>query len=691
MTLVLGNLITKIKNGGTYKIQSWIDWELVSDATNPNKLLFNYSAGLRTPMNAVTLGASPTYPKVTVKDNGSKVNSGQKLFKRSGSTAPASITYCTGTIEYERGETNVTHTIESIGTFGSSSVFSGMSTTATVEVSIPKLDEIAVETNIMRTDVYSLAERLTLAINAPASGVINSIDFVCTPQREGMPTGWMVDGLEVDFPYEYSAGTTIMTRSVPTAPWLEQTLETTVNYSNGRTAKATSTLPKAKNLTWTATATVRDVLPDINANGKANIKVYANTGEADVELVNPLGWDITKLNGAWSVTVTLSEAQLNDIGFSGSARLKIKYGKTASTETEQYKAIFRTTRNINYSTGLANSVFVGGCDMPDYSSRVWYSRVNDPLYFPDTNYIEVGSNDKKVMGLVKVGEYLGIIKQGTTTETSVFLAYPTSFDNDTAYAVKQGVNGIGAVSKYCFNVLGDETLFLSEDGVRAIVASEDDERKVQDRSYFVNKRLIAEKNLEKAVSTVWNGFYLVAVNGHCYVLDGNQRNSWGNDRKNLVYECYYWDNIPAKSFAKYGDKLAFIDGESLCMFKDDDEETSPYSDDTGAVVAEWSTILDDDNAIHYFKNMQKKGCVVSLLPIEDTSAQVYVRIDNAPPILIGEVVSTQSNTPTEFYLRKKFKKYKRLQFIIRNEEPQGFGVDSIVKQYTIGNYSKNRG
>ena len=48
--------------------------------------------------------------------------------------------------------------------------------------------------------------------------------------------------------------------------------------------------------------------------------------------------------------------------------------------------------------------------------------------------------------------------------------------------------------------------------------------------------------------------------------------------------------------------------------------------------------------------------------------------------------------PQEFYLNKKIKKYKRLQIIVRNDTlNEGFGIQSIIKIYTIGNYSKNRG
>ena len=38
--------------------------------------------------------------------------------------------------------------------------------------------------------------------------------------------------------------------------------------------------------------------------------------------------------------------------------------------------------------------------------------------------------------------------------------------------------------------------------------------------------------------------------------------------------------------------------------------------------------------------------------------------------------------------KKKIKKYKRLQFVIENNEPEAFGIVSVIKSYTIGNYAK---
>ena len=508
---------------------------------------------------------------------------------------------------------------------------------------------------------------------------------------------------------------------------------------------------------------IENVAPDKDEKGKAKVVISALKYDADNSQWSNewlgLGdrWDITEYdNGGGDIgwypdAVNVPKECVDDVT-NPTIYLKAEWRNVVSTETKDRQALYSTSRNANYNTGLANNVFVGSVNpitFPNYTSRVWYSYVNDPLYFPDTNFIEVGSNDTNVMGMVKVGEYLGIIKQSKTTDTSIYLAYATSFEDDTTFAVKQSVSGVGALGKYCFNVLGDETLFFSPEGIMAIVPSEDEQHKVQLRSYYVNKKLLAEDSPETSYSFVYDGKYILCVNNHAYVLDGNQKTSWETSKTNLQYEAYYWDNIPARFMMTNGDDLWFASETSLCRFKDKTEDFA-YNDNGHAIKAEWSTIFDDDGALHYYKTMQKKGNVVSILPCdwvdnniveadwegftdqqkEDaynenprkyflkkgnfyirckdtdeydeeqtyyqatvyTSADVYVRKDTKDLTYIGKVdgvVETPFDTPNELFLNKKFKKYKRLQVVIRNEEvDECFGVDSIIKNFTIGNYAK---
>ena len=499
---------------------------------------------------------------------------------------------------------------------------------------------------------------------------------------------------------------------------------------------------------WTRDVEFTSKPPSIASNGSPmliTMEVY-NYTDSDWDSVTTTA-QVTVTDSGWSFPYTFDEDHVDDAtSASPNTSVRVTYIHYDVVQTPTRSAFFETSRNQNYSNGIYNTMFVSGVDpsvAPNYTSRVWWCDVNNPLYFPETNYAEVGSNDTAVMGLTKVGDYLAAVKQSKTTDTAIYLLYPTSFEEDTTYAVKQGVQGVGALSRYSFNILGDETLFLSPNGVMAIVPTQDEEHKVQNRSYFIDGKLLKEERLTDAYSFVFDGKYWLAVGGKCYVLDGNQRNSWGNDRTNLVYECYYLENVPANCFVKYDDRLVFSTDDEVCRVKGENDidkfidayDINAEEREEVPVKAEWSTVFDDDGALHYYKTMQKKGNLVSILPtdvlfkiveVDETTfnadktlyytfdgtkyincteesvydadetyyvrarsaTRIFVRKDDKEPIEIERSFSYSSEIPSEMYLKKKFKKYKRLQFIIRNEEAEDFGIDEIVKSYTLGNYAK---
>jgi hypothetical protein len=158
----------------------------------------------------------------------------------------------------------------------------------------------------------------------------------------------------------------------------------------------------------------------------------------------------------------------------------------------------------------------------------------------------------------------------------------------------------------------------------------------------------------------------------------------------LVYECYYLDNVPAKVMFSYDGELWFADFDgNICRFKNSTEEDA-YTDDGEPVVANWSTIADDDGAVQYYKTLQKKGNVISLLPEEGTSANVYLKRDEDDMMLITEnpPIEKGITLPPSVYVKKKVKKYKRLQFFVEDVTDKPFGLNKIVKSYVVGNYAK---
>lgn len=355
--------------------------------------------------------------------------------------------------------------------------------------------------------------------------------------------------------------------------------------------------------------------------------------------------------------------------------------------------------NCTIASVYENKIFLSGTK-GEYKSRIWYSAYADPTYFPDLNYFVVGDDYGGVMGLIDLGEYLGVIKESNPESSTVFLAYSVTLDDDTAYAVKQSITGVGALSKKTFNSLGGEQLFLSDDGIYGIMAdmqsSEVSSNFVKNRSYYINGKLLKEPNLENAISVVWNRFYILCVNSHCYLLDSTQKFAWETERTNLQYEAYYWENVPATAMCVYQDKLCFgtAQGE-ICLFKTTQEYgREAFSDEGEPIPCEWRTTFDADGAINFFKNMQKKGCVVVLQAVDPSqryaSAEVYIKADGEDEEYVGMIATDNIDIPSEFYLNKKVKKYKRLQIIVRNDMVnEAFGVREIIKVYTMGNYSKN--
>ena len=213
------------------------------------------------------------------------------------------------------------------------------------------------------------------------------------------------------------------------------------------------------------------------------------------------------------------------------------------------------------------------------------------------------------------------------------------------------------------------------------------------------------------------------MNDHCYVLDGRNKSQDKYNNTDYLYEAYYWENIPAKVFYVYEGELYFgtSDGR-LCRFNTDIPNRTAYCDngtlvksDTGvksmtggvAIPCEWSTPLDDDGKPQYFKTLNKKGTMLTLLPYERSSVEVTLIKDGGEPIEVGtfyvdmhtwELIDftrftfNSDDTAQDAFFKRKVKKYKRLRIVVKNNtiyEP--FGILGITKTYSVGNFSKNRG
>lgn len=428
-------------------------------------------------------------------------------------------------------------------------------------------------------------------------------------------------------------------------------------------------------------------------------KVEVMNSSGDMETVASSNYTVDLTEG----TVTFNAAKPPTL--TGVDNVYITYSKTVDGYAER---IEKCTACALYGYGGDNRVFVTG--NPNYKAYDWVSGIYDPTYFPDLGYTIAGSDDTAIMGYLKLGEYLLIVKEDSSTNSTLLQRSAVkNAEGETEFYVAQGVTGLGAISKNCFVSLIDEPLFLSRQGIMGIYSTNIlAERSFKNRSYFVNAQLTKESELKNACACEWNGYYIMAINNRAYILDSKNKaylKHQSNNTSDYVYECYFWENIPAVVFLEKSGELYFgtTDGK-ICKFNTDIATLKKYNDDGEAVCCAWSTKNDDDGASYLYKTMQKRGCSVTIKPFTRSSAEIYIAKDGDLEKFIRkslmdiftfedfsfERLSFNTNdSPQDVYLKKKVKKYKRLQIIIRNTaKDEGFGIFQIAKTYAVGNYAK---
>ncbi|MBR0313375.1 MAG: hypothetical protein IJQ98_13380, partial [Oscillospiraceae bacterium] len=354
-------------------------------------------------------------------------------------------------------------------------------------------------------------------------------------------------------------------------------------------------------------------------------------------------------------------------------------------------------------------VATGNPDYPNYDFICGYA---DGGYWPDTNYAVIGTDETAILGYRRLGEYLAVIKEDNGQDSTVFLrSGKLDEDGEAQFPVKPCLAGAGAVTRFGFGNIGDEQLILTGSGVYALTTNSlTAERIAQNRSFRVDPKLLSE-DLSEAVSCSYDGAYLIFVGGRVYGLDGRQQRSYqSRGDMSFVYECFYWENVPARSVLRRieggRESLYFGTGDGrVCRFNTDIDGMARYNDDGAAIEAVWSTRSDDDGDPMVRKTLLKHGNAVTIKPYARSSAKILFRTDRDvvawqaaegtmdifdwEDIDFSRFTFNANDGPSEIPFRRAVKKYKRLQILVKNDAVnEGFGVYAIVKHFAAGNFAK---
>lgn len=348
--------------------------------------------------------------------------------------------------------------------------------------------------------------------------------------------------------------------------------------------------------------------------------------------------------------------------------------------------------------GAMDRLFLSG--NPDYINQDWFSDQNDPTYFADTYYSSLGTSKSAIMGYSVINNYLATHKDEMETDQFIVLREGVLADNKPVFRSVNTLQGAGAIAKDTFAYLSSEPLFLTRSGVYAITAQDiTGEKYGQNRSFYLNGKLLKESDLEKSFAFVYKDMYWLCVNGVAYILDGLQpmQTDKSMPYSTRQYAGFYRTNLPANCMWEKDGNLYFgsTDGR-VCEFYSDSDALVSYNDDGEKIEAIWET-PDLDGKLFY-KNKTFRYLAVRLKSAVATTLEMYVqkrglwsfiKKDNytARYLSFGSVVfskftfssdQTQKIIPTKLRVKKVDK--ARFRFV-NAELNEPFGLFDIALEY----------
>lgn len=414
------------------------------------------------------------------------------------------------------------------------------------------------------------------------------------------------------------------------------------------------------------------------------------------------GTDFTVKRDTGTVTFTKAPGQSPVTGYDN---VEITAAKTREGYADRInKCRVMTLFGVN---GAQDRIFVTG--NPDYPNQDWNCKMTDGFMWGDLWYSTMGQESSAITGYTIINDRLAAHKDHAEEGRNVILRRGElgSEGEDATFPITGTLIGRGALGSHAFGYLGNDPLFLTDAGIMAITAADiTGEKYSQSRSYFIDRALTAEKDLADAFAYVWHDFYLISTGGgRVYLLDGLQKSYDKNSPySNFQYECYYWENVPARVFWEDEDgRLCFGDAAgNVYRFHDDVTAQTSYNDDGAAIPARWDT--PDLSGKLFYKNKNFRRIDFVLAPAIATGAEVYAQVkgvwskifDSGAKAVYFDFTHinwerinfSTDETPRTMGGKIKIKKVDKAAFSLRNERiNEPFGIYSLALEYTEnGNY-----
>ena len=338
-----------------------------------------------------------------------------------------------------------------------------------------------------------------------------------------------------------------------------------------------------------------------------------------------------------------------------------------------------------------------------YINCDWFSQQYDPTYFADVWYSKLGSDTSAIMGYSIINNYLAAHKDYNEMSQSILIREGDLVDDQPVFKLINTLQGAGAISKYCFSYLATEPVFLTRLGVFAVTAQDiTGEKYAQDRSYYLEGKLLKEPNLENAFAYTWKDYYILGINDHLYILDGLQPMHSDRSRPYATrqYAGFYFTNVPASCFFEINGELYFGSSTGyVYKWYTDDKLLSSYNDDGEAIKATWETA--DISEKLFYKKKTYRYLAVRCMPEISSSIDVYAQKNGIWQLIKDDTTTlkyfsymyfiyskmTYSTNKTQRVTATKIrlKKLDHVRFRFENDKlNEPLGINDFAVEYTQG-------
>lgn len=364
--------------------------------------------------------------------------------------------------------------------------------------------------------------------------------------------------------------------------------------------------------------------------------------------------------------------------------------KVKTTDVENYINACTFGTLFGYD-GNNNRVFVSGNSQ--YGNYDWWcDNYVGVTYFPATYFAKIGTAPITAYSRANDGKLM-IQKKVSDTDCTFYCRTSNMYNKDEVFPLSSGVKNIGCITHMCNCNFGNDPVFLSELGVYGLTGSSGvtDERFAVERSYYINRNLLAESNLEEAVATVNKNRYYLAVNGHVYMADKRflsttkLADTYSGMNGDYQYEWFYLTDIPVRVWFNWNGKLYFGDSDGNLRTFDNSRYYDEFVENGQVVQKPYSVYYETpflylDDAVHA-KTVRR--LYVHSLPVGNTSIKLSYKTADGVTNVSTITYTGNDSFPKVMQEKEKISKIMSCKLIVEGLDNVRCSFNSIIAEYRL--------